>query len=87
MLRRVYAHRVHIDGNSRFAISAPECGISESFDTEGEFESALEKLGFPPGFGREVAVTLERRGIVSLDLDPGTVLASLKSLSRTTKGL
>ena len=85
MLRRVYAHRVRIDGNSRFAISAPESGISESFDSENDLEVALMKLGFPDGFSRDVVRALESRGIVWLDLDPGKDPSTLKGLSDTLR--
>jgi hypothetical protein len=79
MLQRVYAHRVHTGEDERFAISAPESGISENFKTESEFEAAMEKLGFPAGFGRQVLRALKRRGIVSLDLEPGIDPGVLKA--------
>ncbi len=85
MVRRVYAHRVRIDGNNRFAISAPENGISESFDSEIEFEIALGKLGFPRGFSSEVIRTLQDRGIVWLDLEPTADLSVLKGLSHSPR--
>ena len=85
MVRRVYAHRVRIDGSNRFAISAPESGISESFESEIELETALDKLGFPPGFSREVVRSLENRGIVWLDLDGGTDPGILKGLSQSVR--
>ncbi len=85
MLRRVYAHRVHVDGNEGFAISAPHVGVPEYFSTEDEFAAALDKLGFPPGFCRQIAVALDRRGIMSLDLevekDPGII----KTLGRGSR--
>jgi len=74
---------VRIDGNNRFAISAPENGFSESFDSEIEFEIALGKLGFPRGFSSDVVKTLQDRGIVWLDLEPTADLAVLKGLSHT----
>lgn len=85
MARRVYAHRVRIDGNNRFAISAPESGISESFDTEIEFEIALGKLGFPGGFSQDVVRALENRGIVWLDLEPTADVSILKGLSHNLR--
>jgi hypothetical protein len=75
---------VRIDGNNRFAISAPESGISESFDSESDLETALDKLGFPPGFSREVVRALENRGIVWLDVD-GKAPECLKGLSQTIR--
>ena len=85
MVRRVYAHRVHIDGDNRFAISAPEIGISENFQSENELETALEKLGFPDGFSHEVVRSLKNRGIVWLDLDGEKVPELLKGLSQSVR--
>ncbi|MGH9441384.1 MAG: hypothetical protein ACRD16_03845 [Thermoanaerobaculia bacterium] len=85
MDRRVYAHRVRIDGNNRFAISAPEIGISESFDSEDDLETALGALGFPDGFGHDVVRALENRGIVWLDVDSKADLSALKRLSHEAR--
>ncbi len=83
MGRRVYAHRVHTQDRNQFAISAPESGISESFQSESDFEAALEKLGFPPGYGREVVRSLENRGIVWLELDEDVDPNVLRGLSES----
>ena len=85
MVRRVYAHRVHIDGIDRFAISAPEIGISESYQSENELETALEKLGFPDGFSHEVVRSLKNRGIVWLDLEGEKVPELLKRLNSSVQ--
>jgi len=85
VLRRVYAHRVHVGDVNQFAISAPESGISASFPSESEFQEALDKLGFPAGYGPEVVRSLQARGIVWLDLDENVDLEILKGLGQATR--
>ncbi len=84
--RRVYAHRVRIDGILRFAISAPESGITETFETENELEAALDRLGFPHGFSHDVVHALHSRGIVWLDVDAEEITDQLKGLSAQLRG-
>lgn len=75
-----------MDSSFRYAISAPESGITETFDSNVELESALDQLGFPHGFSRHVVNSLESRGIVWLDVDGEEIAHQLKGLSAQLRG-